>query len=187
MEKIEIIQTLTGYNQHTCLDILNEINQNGLHYGMSTIKGVGKAGVLKLMAAQAFSRLEEKPSTIKKIRCSKDIFDKMSFLGDLEIEEFYAIHLNRNNLIIDVQKVSSGGVSGTIVDNRIMLKKSIHLLASAIIFCHNHPSGNVNPSTSDINITKKAISAFKLIDVTVLDHVIVAQESYYSFADEGAL
>jgi len=187
MEKIEIIQALTGYNQHTCLDILNEMNANGLNYGLSKINGVGKSGIARLMAANEFTTIKEKPSQIKKIRCSRDIAILMKYLGSLEIEEFYAIHLNRQNDVKSIQKVSMGGVSGTITDIRIILNKAVQLLSSGLILCHNHPSGYTMPSEADKSITNKAKSAVKLFDISLLDHVIIAGDDYYSFADEGLI
>jgi DNA repair protein RadC len=95
--------------------------------------------------------------------------------------------LNRANKIIDKKRISAGGVSGTVTDIKLILKEAIVKTASGIIVCHNHPSGNIKPSNSDIQLTKKLLNACKFIDIPLLDHVIVSFSDYYSFADEGRL
>ncbi len=102
-------------------------------------------------------------------------------------EAFYAIYLNRNNRIIGVHKCSDGGISGCLVDPRIVLKPAIELLASSVILAHNHPSGNLKPSEADRSITQKIKEGAKLFDISVLDHVILTESTYLSFADEGLL
>ena len=95
--------------------------------------------------------------------------------------------LNRSNRIIGKSKVSQGGVSGTVIDTKLIMKSAIENLASSIILCHNHPSGNLNPSGSDIDITNKIKTAADCLDMKLLDHIIVTDHSYYSFLDEGKL
>ena len=102
-------------------------------------------------------------------------------------EEFWVLFLNRANKIIERRKISQGGVSGTFIDNKIIFKYAIENLASSIILCHNHPSGNINPSKSDIAITDKAVEIGNLFDISVLDHIIVTEDSYFSFADDGKI
>jgi DNA repair protein RadC len=109
------------------------------------------------------------------------------FYGDdIEVwESFFILLLNRNNQTIGYAKISQGGVAGTVVDTKIVAKYAVDTLASGVILAHNHPSGNINPSQCDIEITKKTKSALALLDVAVLDHIILTKDKYYSFADEG--
>lgn len=102
-------------------------------------------------------------------------------------ESFYAIYLNCANRTIGVSKISQGGVSGTVVDVRLVLKYGISVLASSIILVHNHPSGNLQPSKTDIDLTKKCVEAAKIMDMCVVDHIILTEESHISMADEGLI
>ena len=155
-----------------------------------TIKGIGEAKAIILISAlelgrrRKFSESREK----YKINSSKDAFNFIQpFLEDLSYEEFWVIYMNRSNRITDQIKISQGGVSGTVIDVRIILKHAIEKLASNLIVCHNHPSGNLQPSESDKQITNKLKEAAKFHDIQVLDHLIISDNSYYSFADEGIM
>lgn len=155
-----------------------------------TIKGIGEAKAILLISAlelgrrRKFSESREK----YKINSSKDAFNFMQpFFEDLSYEEFWVIYMNRSNRITDQIKISQGGVSGTVIDVRIILKHAIEKLASNLIICHNHPSGNLQPSESDKQITNKLKEAAKFHDIQVLDHLIISDNSYYSFADEGIM
>ena len=110
------------------------------------------------------------------------------YSDDIEIfESFFILLLNRQNKTIGYAKISQGGVAGTVVDAKIVLKYIVDTLASAVILCHNHPSGNLNPSTQDLEITKKLSQAAKLVDSQVIDHIILTPDSFYSFADNGLI
>jgi DNA repair protein RadC len=109
------------------------------------------------------------------------------YFADLTHEEFFCILLNRANKVIKIDQVSKGGISGTVTDVRIILKNAVLLTASGVIVAHNHPSGNLNPSESDIKITSKIKEAGNLLDIQLLDHLIIYDSDYYSFADNGAL
>jgi DNA repair protein RadC len=109
------------------------------------------------------------------------------YFADLTHEEFYCIFLNRANKVIKIEQISKGGISGTVTDVRIVLKSAVLNTASGMIAAHNHPSGNLSPSDSDIRITQKIKEAGLLLDVQLLDHLIIAGTDYYSFADNGAL
>jgi DNA repair protein RadC len=123
-----------------------------------------------------------------KITTSKDAVDIFQpMLGDNFHEEFWILFLNRANLVIGKQQVSAGGMSGTVVDPKIIFKAALENKAVSVILCHNHPSGNVKPSEADIKLTKNLVAAGKVLEITVLDHVIVSQNGFYSFADEGML
>ena len=125
-----------------------------------------------------------------KITSSKDGYDfiKQFYGDDIEIfESFFILLLNRANKTIGYAKISQGGITGTVVDIKLVAKYAVESLAQSVILAHNHPSGTLAPSEADISITNKIISGLKLLEVNVLDHVILTNESYYSFADNGLL
>ena len=126
----------------------------------------------------------------QKITSSRDSqeFIRQFYGDDIEIyESFFLLLLNRANNTIGYAKISQGGTAGTIVDSKIVAKYAVDSLASAVILAHNHPSGNRQPSPADIQITKKIKEGLKLLDIEVLDHIILTEESFYSFADEGMI
>ena len=106
---------------------------------------------------------------------------------DLPHEEFWILILNRSNTVVKKEFISRGGVTGTVVDARIIFKSALENLASAIILCHNHPSGNLKPSEADIKLTKNLAEAGKVLEIPVFDHVIIGESGYFSFADEGIM
>lgn len=108
-------------------------------------------------------------------------------LENLKHEEFWVLFLNRANKILEKKLISGGGVSGTIADPKLIFKEAIDVTASSLILCHNHPSGNLIPSEADVQLTKRMIEAGRFLDIQVLDHIIVSDAGYYSFADEGIL
>jgi DNA repair protein RadC len=133
-------------------------------------------------------RREEEAKKIVKITNSKDAFQYFEpFMEDYRHEEFWILLLNRNNIVLGRKRISIGGVAGTVVDPKIIFKIALENLASGIILCHNHPSGNLNPSIQDIDITKKIRDGGKLLDICVNDHIIIGQKSFFSFADNGLL
>jgi len=122
------------------------------------------------------------------IKCSSDARDLiLPYLIDLTHEEFFCIFLNRSNKVIKVEQISKGGISGTVTDVRILFKNAVLKSASGLIVAHNHPSGNLNPSESDSKITAKIKEAGNLLDIQLLDHLIICNSDYYSFADNGLL
>lgn len=157
---------------------------------LRNISGIGPARAVVIAAALELGRrrkLAEVPE-LPQIKCSKDVADIFQpLLSDIPHEEFWILFLNRSNKVISRIRISQGGVSGTVTDVRIIMKKAIELLASGIIVCHNHPSGNLNPSESDTKITQKIKEAGNIMDVQLLDHLIVTDKSYYSFADNGLI
>lgn len=152
--------------------------------------GIGEAKAISIIAALELGRrrkIVEAPQRIK-ISNSKSVFDAVGpQISDLLHEEFWVLYLDRSNHIIRKSNISKGGVSGTVVDARIIFKQAIENLASAIVLCHNHPSGNLKPSEEDIRITKKLKEAGKLVDIAIIDHIIIAGNNFFSFADEGLL
>lgn len=154
------------------------------------IKGIGPARAVTISAALELGRrrkLSDLPEVLQ-IKCSKDVADIFQpMLSDLTHEEFWVLFLNRSNRVINKMKISQGGISGTVTDIRIILKKAVEYLSSGIIVCHNHPSGNLIPSESDNRITKKIKDAGDLLDIQLLDHLIISDKEYYSFADNGLI
>ena len=108
-------------------------------------------------------------------------------MEELEVEVCWVVFLNRANFILSAEKISLGGLTGTVVDVRIIFKRALELQATALILSHNHPSGTLKPSQQDIDLTQKAKSARLALDIKVLDHLIISDQGYYSFADEGML
>ena len=154
------------------------------------IKGIGEAKAITIVAALELGRRrkETDPEEKPKISSSRDAFDLLkSDLMDLPKEEFWVLCLNRANRLMKKKRVSEGGVSGTVADPKIIFKLALDELASGIIVAHNHPSGNLQPSQNDIDLTKKLKEAGKFLEISLLDHVIVANQKYLSFADEGML
>lgn len=152
--------------------------------GIGTARAVTIAAALELGRRRRLSDASENPQ----IKSSLDVFNIFCpIMADLPHEEFWILFLNRANRVINKMKISQGGISGTVTDVRIVMKKAIETLASGLVICHNHPSGNNNPSDSDINITRKIKEAGNLLDIQLLDHLIITGKDYYSFADNGSI
>ncbi|MBL4745563.1 MAG: DNA repair protein RadC [Flavobacteriaceae bacterium] len=176
--------------------ILAAINNDLSAFGKVSVpelmkfKGIGEAKAISIITALELGRrqlisMEVVPISIAG---SKDVFVLMKpLVGDLNHEEFWVIFLNNSNKIIDKTQLSKGGLTGTLVDTRLLFKQAIGLLATGIILCHNHPSGKVNPSESDKILTRKIVDGGTTLDIKVLDHVIITEKTYFSFADEGLL
>lgn len=154
------------------------------------IKGIGEAKAISIVAAlelgrrRNFADLPEKTS----VTSSTEVYNYFRpLISDILHEEFWVLFLNRANKVIDHYKLSQGGISGTVIDVRLIMKRALELLASSIIVCHNHPSGNRNPSENDKAITTKLKIAGEQLEIRLLDHLIIADNSYFSFADEGIL
>jgi len=157
---------------------------------LQKFKGVGEAKAITIAAAMELARRRKDGGIIKKrkITQSNDAFEEIEeVLCDLSHEEFWVLLLNRSNQVIEKKNVSSGGVSGTVADAKMIFKPAIEKLASSIILCHNHPSGNLKASSADLALTKKLVLAGKNLDIAVLDHIIVGNDAYLSFADEGLM
>lgn len=152
--------------------------------------GLTQAESTRLIASFEMGRRRQLQTYSEKLKISmsRDIFELMKYsLCDLEYEEFWTIYLNRSNIVLSQDKISQGGITGTITDVKIILKKAIEKLASGLILCQNHPSGNLQPSESDKTITKMIKDSGNLMDIQVLDHIIIAGNDYYSFADNGVI
>ncbi len=157
---------------------------------LMSFKGIGKAKAVSIITALELAkrcRLEE-ALNVDKVTSSKLIFEIMQpILGDLQHEEFWVIYLNNANKIIFKKQLSKGGITGTMVDTRLVFNKAIELLATGIILCHNHPSGTLKPSNADKNLTSKMKYAGETLDIKVLDHLIITEKGYFSFADSNLL
>ena len=154
------------------------------------IKGVGPAKAITIAAALELGRRRQstEPLTKTAISSSNEIAAFLqSRLKDLNREVFGVLFLNRANKVNHFEIISEGGITGTVADPRIILKKALEENAVSIILCHNHPSGSLKPSRADEELTSKIKEAAKYLDITVLDHIIVSDSGYYSFADEGIL
>ncbi len=169
--------------------VKNDLNQLGTLSlnDLKKFKGIGEAKAITIAAALELGRRRRLQQSIEKpkITGSGDAYEVVyPLLADLDHERFYVILLHRNNTVIDVVRISQGGVSGTVADAKLIFKAALERLASGIIAAHNHPSGNPNPSKADVWLTANLKEAGKLLDINVLDHLIVAGEKYFSFADD---
>lgn len=168
---------------------LNELGKLNIKE-LCKVKGIGPAKAITIAAALEIGRRRETSNFLQKaaVRSSNDVAAYLkTMLKDYNHEVFAVLFLNRANKIIDFQIISSGGISGTVADPRIILKEAIQLGASVIILSHNHPSGNLKPSRADEDITHKIVKAASYLDIKVADHIIVSEEGYFSFADEAML
>lgn len=153
-------------------------------------KGIGEAKAISVAAALEIGRRRKSEDMPRKnkISDSRTAFELLyEKLADLSHEEFWVLFLNRANVVLSIRQISSGGMSGTVVDAKIVFRMALEEKASAIILAHNHPSGNLKPSNEDIQLTRKLKDAGKVMDVSVLDHLILGNNAYFSFADEGML
>ncbi len=189
-----------GSKNKSALDLAKEIMvlaDNSLHNlarlditDLMKVKGVGQAKAVAIKAAMELAvRKQAEPFKSKPVlRSSQDIAPFLrSLIGDKRQEYFVAIYLNMACRYISHQEISKGGITGTVADVKVILKKAVEVEASMMIVAHNHPSGNLRPSKADKALTEKLKAAAKLLDINVVDHLIVSQEGYYSFADEGEM
>lgn len=202
LSSAELIAILigSGNKEDSAVDIAKKVlsltNNNLTELGrlsvadLKKIKGIGEAKAITILAALELGRRRgtEDATDIIKISSSKDLFQFFfPLVSDLPHEAFWMLMLNRSNKIIGYKKISEGGIHATVVDSRIVFKHAIEALASSIIFCHNHPSGNLKPSEADLKLTQTLQKAGELLEIKVLDHIIIANNAYFSFADEMLL
>lgn len=175
---------------HSVSNNLNTLGKLTIKDLVKNFKGIGEAKAITIIAALELGR-RRKLSEVEiqpQITSSEDVYQILHpVLADLKHEEVWVLLLNRANRVIKKIQVSKGGITGTVVDIRMIMKEAIDSLASALILCHNHPSGNPNPSVDDNNITHKLKNAGQIMDIKLLDHVIICDHSYYSYADKGQL
>ncbi len=167
---------------------LNELGKSTIEALQKKYHGIGEAKAITIVAALELGRRRQLTTPLQRpqIKKSEDVFSLMHpVLADLPHEEFWVLVLNQANRVMTQLNVSKGGISGTVIDVRLIMEKALYQHASSLILCHNHPSGNRRPSQPDISITKKLTEAGKILDIQILDHVIIAENHYFSFADEG--
>ncbi|MBC7947256.1 MAG: DNA repair protein RadC [Chitinophagaceae bacterium] len=170
-------------------DNLNELGKLSIRELMK-VKGIGEAKAITITAAMELGRRRQAAAFLESeiITSSRDIAHYLqTILRDYRHEVFAVIFLNRANKIRHFEIISEGGITGTVADPRIILKKALEEDAVNIILCHNHPSGSLQPSRADEELTVKIKEAAKLFDIRVMDHIIVSERGFYSFADEGVL
>ncbi|MDG5801020.1 DNA repair protein RadC [Marinilabiliaceae bacterium ANBcel2] len=176
---------MAGYQNN-----LKELGKAGIDELTNKFHGVGNAKAISIVAAMELGRRQRlhESATYPVIKCSNDVYNIVApIIADLPHEEFWTLMLNRANKVIGRYNVSKGGINGTVIDVRLIMKRAVEQRASSVIISHNHPSGNLNPSSQDINITKKIKEAGKIMDIPLLDHLIITENGYFSFADEGVL
>jgi DNA repair protein RadC len=168
---------------------LNELAKRSVK-DLERFKGIGEAKAISIVSALELGRRRKEAELLRrpKITSSADVYALMQeHLLDLPHEEFWVLLLNRANEVLRKLQMSSGGLSGTVADVRMIFKSALEHHAHALILVHNHPSGNRKPSDADLKLTKNLKEAGKILEIPVLDHVIFAERSYFSFADEGIL
>ncbi|HCY97815.1 DNA repair protein RadC [uncultured Polaribacter sp.] len=157
---------------------------------LTEFKGIGLAKAISIITALELGKRKQLESTLErpKITSSRDAAHTMQvIIGSLEHEEFWVLYLNNSNKIVAKVQISKGGLTGTLVDVRLVFKRALEVAAVGIIVCHNHPSGKLQPSTADKQLTSKIKAAGITLDIKLLDHLIITEKAYFSFADEGLL
>lgn len=170
-------------------DNLNELGKLSLN-DFKQVKGIGEAKSIIIAAALELGRRRHASAALEKtvVRSSRDIAAYLqATLKDYSYEVFAVVFLNRANKINHFEIISKGGITGTVADPRVILKKALEEDATAIVLCHNHPSGNLKPSRADEDLTKKIKEAAAYFDIKIIDHIIVSEDGFYSFADDGIL
>ncbi|MCF7569551.1 DNA repair protein RadC [Sabulilitoribacter arenilitoris] len=179
-----------------CKRILAAVDNNLSKLGKLSVeelmafKGIGEAKAITITAALELGRRRRGEEALKKnkITSSASVFELMQpIIGELKHEEFWIIYLNNSNKIIQKSQLSKGGITGTLVDVRLVLKNALQVGATGLILAHNHPSGTLKPSEADKQITNKLKTAAQILDIKVLDHLIITEKAYFSFADETLL
>ncbi len=202
LSNAELIAILigSGNREETAVElskrILKSANNDLIQLGQMTVdslmefKGVGEAKAISIVAALELGRRRKLVNKLiqKSIKSSQGAYDELvGIFEDLPHEEFWVMGLSRSNKVLFKKQISRGGVSGTIADLKLIFKPAIEKLASALIVVHNHPSGQLTPSSSDIRLTDKLVETGKIMDIPVLDHLIITDQSYFSFADNNLI
>ena len=190
----------SGTREETAIDLAKTLLKNSNNdlnlLGKLTIqdfcklKGIGQARAVTIAAALELGRRRKETEKQKEIKIteSPDIYEMFApILADLPYEEFWMLYLNRSHGVIEKVKISQGGIDRTIADVKLIVKLAVDRLASSAVAVHNHPSGNLQPGKEDINITSRIKTALQYFDISLIDHLIVTDHGYYSFADEGIL
>jgi len=187
----------SGSREKTAVEVAREIlisSENNLNTlgqlsvsDLMRFKGIGEAKAISIVAALEIGRRRDKSTAPQKkiFRISDDAYEYFGpVMADLDHEEFWVIFLRRNNSFIAMEQLSSGGMTGTVADIRMIMKRALELKATSIILGHNHPSGGLKPSQSDIELTTKIKNGGKVMDILLIDHLIISHKGYYSFSDK---
>jgi len=190
----------SGNSEQSAVGLMQQVLKNYDHNLVSLskasvnelqqFKGIGEAKAISILAALEIGNRKIQSQVKDKIQISnsRDAYQFLAqYMAELVHEEFWVLYLNRANKVLSKEVLSSGGISGTIVDIRILLKRCVELLCSSVVLLHNHPSGNLYPSEEDKKLTKKIREACMHLDIQVIDHIIITHKGYYSFADEGLI
>jgi DNA repair protein RadC len=200
LSNAELIAIIIGASAQNPVELARTILQTVEHdlhglarltvQDLTKISGIGEAKALAIVSALELGRRKNGTSPAKKpkINSSTDAYDVLRpYLQDLQYEEFWILLLNRSNQVMKAEKISQGGVAGTVADPKIIFKKGLDMQCSGIILAHNHPSGNLKPSQADIQLTKKLKQGGEMLEISVLDHLIYTDDGYFSFNDEGMM
>lgn len=182
---VELAQTILKAHQNSYHNVAKQSVKD-----LCKFKGVGPAKAVSVVAALEIGRRRQSEQVEVKpqISSSKMAFGVLHpYLQDKVTEEFWIIFMNQNNRVIRLHQLSQGGIAGTVVDTRIVFKEALSCLATGMILCHNHPSGNLKPSEQDKKLTKRLVEAGKILQISVTDHLIIGNGAYFSFADEGLI
>ncbi len=182
---LDLAKTILIESRNNLIELSKMQTSELMHF-----RGIGQAKAITIIAALELGRRRRGSEVIqrKKIQSSKDVFEFFQVeLAEKKYEGFWLLLLDRANKIVGQEKISEGGTAGTVADPKRIFKVAIDRFASSLILCHNHPSGNVEPSQADITLTKKLIHAGALLDIQILDHIIIGEENYFSFADENMM
>ena len=190
----------TGSKNKSAVDLAKEVLQLGKNNlnelgklsvnDLMKINGIGEAKAITLAAALELGRRRQASSSLLKssIKSSNDIAEYLRIkLQDNYTEVFAVVFLNKANRINSFEIISTGGITGTVADPRVILKKALEVDATSIVLCHNHPSGSLKPSKADEDLTLKIKEAAKYFDIRVMDHIIVSEDGFFSFADQGLI
>jgi DNA repair protein RadC len=185
-------ETAVGLSQRILASTANNLNSLGKLSlpQLMQFKGIGEAKAITIAAAMELGRRRRQQETAEptKISSSQSVFELMQpLIGELTHEEFWVLYLNNSNKVLGKLQLSKGGITGTVVDVRLAFKPALECNATGIILCHNHPSGTLTASDADRQITRKLKLAGENLDIKVLDHLIITEKNYFSFADEGIL
>ncbi len=185
-------ESAVDLSKRILLSVENNINQLAKLSveKLMLFKGIGEAKAISIVTALEIGKRRHFEQLLKKpiITSSKDAFAILQpVIGELNHEEFWALYLNNSNKVLGKEQISKGGITATVVDIRLLFKKAFELSCVAIIVCHNHPSGKLKPSNSDRKLTEKIEKAGVTLDIKLLDHLIITQKDYFSFADSGEL
>jgi len=168
---------------------LNELGRLGVPE-LTKFKGIGEAKAISVITALEIGKRRRMSEALerKKIISSSQAFEVFQpLIGDLNHEEFWVAYLSSSNKVLATRCISKGGITGTMADTRMIFKEALHLNSTAMILAHNHPSGNLKPSQADKNLTRSLIKAGELMDIKVMDHLIITEHQYFSFADDGEM